>query len=482
MRKLISALSLGLIVASNSLYAGQIEKDAAVAVFAEMIGDKADAQRRYEKLTADYPSSAEAWFYLGQFQSLQKNYAGSDSSLKKALELDSKYKNANLILGRNAFEQNDYAQAQQYLDRELSINKKSGDAHYWKARVLEQQKDWAGAKRAYDQALDKKTGHASEAKIGRLIVAQELGEKPESPTSESPSQVETKERPWDLRIGSGFLYTDNVAGTDNKVEKAPDLRRRWDMGWNYDLSASYKFINTEKFDFSTHYALDHTIWFQAEDLNQLTNQIVLDPQYKVTENLTVGNDLSWTHQTLSGEPYRFELGWKPWAGYQWKRFYFVTAYDASRGYYHFYPGNEKQNRDNITQKLHEQIIYYPEKYLQSISTGLTMGREDARGSDYDSYFLSPYLSTRTKEWKTLTLKNSIYTGWNKYSDANTAALVTESQKRHGQDFGFGAEISKRFGDSGLRTYVRYDYARRYSNITFYSNTSNTVSSGVKYEF
>ncbi len=245
------------------------QEDLNVAAYAAALHDVDFALSKYQQITKKYPHEAGGWFALGEFLFQQKKLSEAEAAFNQALAVDSKYSGVHLRLGEIAYRNKDYANALMHFENEKS---QAGDAHYWMGRVYEAQQNGSAAEKAYKKAGKKKTGYGDAADISKYLLDIQAGESPSALTTE------TKARPWDLRLGSGFLYTDNVAGSDGKTLRPADMDRRWDFGWNYDVAAAYKALDTEHFDFTVRYDLDHLIYFEAEDLNQLSNRIQLDPE------------------------------------------------------------------------------------------------------------------------------------------------------------------------------------------------------------
>ena len=471
---------------STSVKAASFDESMRSALHAE------NQKQALEELVHKYPEEASALFLYAQHLFNEGLYSQSESLFLRLLKINPDYPYANLLLGQIAYDQRRPKQAIKYLNREIKINN-TADAYYWLGKSYQQIKKWDKAASSYEIAIRLKTRYLAESRIGLSWVygkSGELDKKPQLAGSDirdfSLQREEQKRKPldsskrWGLTAGSQMFYTDNVAGTDDKVARPPDQNHRYDFGSAWYLNSDVALLESDNFDLDLEYDYFQNLHFEAEDYNVLSNTVNIRPAFK-WDSWTLGTNLKWNHLNLSGDPYRYSLEAAPFLRYRHQRLLLESGYSWKRSFYSYSPQLQpEQDRDNQRHQINLSIIYFFPKCIQFAATGINFGIEDNEGIDYDQRFIGGYFAVRTHSWKRLYADASVNWTLERYLHPNTAALIYQSQIRHSQDVNLSFGLTRLIGDHGLEIYTRYDYARSDSNITFYTYTTNTVTAGMRW--
>ena len=359
--------------------------------------DEADAL--YQEVTRKFPARPEGWFFYGQSLAGRKHFQDALAPLEKTRELAPQVSRPYLLLTQCYVELNRLSDAREILEKLNAIKPASGDSDFWYGRIHSSEKDWKKAAGYYESALQKKTQYRAESRLGLAVIYLYLGETEKSKRyfdegmSEArsalvPVEERRDERIWDLSLGTHGFYTSNVLGTDNKTPKPDELPSRGDFGLAWYMDAGVKPVQSEWFDLQARYNFYEDVHARAEDVNIVSNTITFQPRIH-HGRWYLESDLGWQHETLGGGPFRYSLIARPAVGYQWNRVSVRTGYGWNRTFYHRFPTNPDQNRDNDRHIWFSDAYFFLSRFgIKVLTAGMDVGREDDSGSDYDHVFFS----------------------------------------------------------------------------------------------
>ena len=193
----------------------------------------AGAEAALEKAVELAPNDAEAWIFLGRARGAQENHAGAEAAFEKAVELDPKDAEAWKCLGHARDDQKNYAGAEAALEKAVELAPNDAEAWIFLGRARGAQENHAGAEAALEKAVElAPKGAEAWIFLGRARGAQENHAGAEA-AFEKAVELDPKDAEAWKWLGVARFMQENYPGAEAAFEKAVELAPKDAGAWKW---------------------------------------------------------------------------------------------------------------------------------------------------------------------------------------------------------------------------------------------------------
>lgn len=460
-----------------------------------------DALKKFEAASRADPGDADALFLQGAALNRLGRFRDALPRLEQARKAGSQHRDLGFETGWALLQTGRSREAVRELEAYESAHPGRGQTSEFLGRAYYRQGELDKAEAKLNEALARDPSlkptvlfylAAVQAQRRNMPAAQTrleelLRDAPESPLAkvikEQLVRPAPPAKPWRAFLSLGGGHNSNVIALGEGVPLPSDISRKSANFVRLGAGGSYDVVRSGKGVLTAGYSGLSDTYSGLSSFDLFDNFFYGDYRYSFNSDLTAALRVSDEYTLLGGSKFRNQVAVRPALGWRFAEGVVgEAAYTVAQSKYYFPAAFSFQDRDATTHTINLVGYLAVPRTRLSARVGYAHTRNDAAGSDFQSHGDALQIGLGYPLPWQLTGEAFYTRTWDRYDNPNSLSGTTGFEFNRQDDIDAATLQLTRPVASRLNAYLRYDYLRDRSNISFYRFKQDVISAGLVMQF